>query len=234
MKLGIMQPYVVPYIGYFQLINATDKFVVYDNIKFTKKGWINRNRILVKGSDEYITLPLQKGSDFLNINQRLLSNTFKEERNKILRKINESYKKAPEFKTVLPLISEILNFEDDNLFRFIFNSLTKVCNFLEIDTEFIISSSLLIDHNLRSQDKVIAICKELGATIYINPPGGIKLYSKEIFNQNNINIKFLNTGNIEYQQLDNAFVPWLSIIDVMMFNSKEKIKEYLDSVYDLV
>ena len=92
MKLAIMQPYIFPYIGYFQLINAVDKFVVYDNIKFTKKGWVNRNRILVNGKDEYITLPLKKDSDFLNILQRVLSDTFNEERNKILRKIKASYK----------------------------------------------------------------------------------------------------------------------------------------------
>jgi len=234
MKLAIMQPYIFPYIGYFQLINAVDKFVVYDNIQFTKKGWINRNRILVNGEDEYITLPLKKDSDFLNIHQRVLSDTFKEERNKILRKINESYKKAPEFESVFPLISEILNYDEDNLFSFIFNSITCVCNFLEINTEFIISSSLSIDHNLRAQDKVIAICKELGTTTYINPSGGIELYSKETFNQNNINLKFIKPGNIEYQQFNNAFVPWLSIIDVMMFNGKEKIKEYLDTAYTVL
>jgi hypothetical protein len=102
MKLAIMQPYIFPYIGYFQLINTVDKFVVYDNIQFTKKGWINRNRILINGKEEYITLPLKKDSDYLNIDQRVLSDVFKEQRNKILRKINESYKKAPGFKTAFP------------------------------------------------------------------------------------------------------------------------------------
>jgi hypothetical protein len=228
-----MQPYIFPYIGYFQLINTVDKFVVYDNIQFTKKGWINRNRILINGKEEYITLPLKKDSDYLNIDQRVLSDVFKEQRNKILRKINESYKKAPGFKTAFPLITEILNYEEGNLFRFIFNSIQRICNFLEIDTEFIISSSLAIDHNLRSQDKVIAICKELCATTYINPPGGIQLYSKETFDQNNINLKFIKPGIIEYHQFDNTFVHLLSIIDVMMFNSKEKIQQYLTSSYTL-
>lgn len=234
MKLAIMQPYIFPYIGYFQLINAVDSFVLYDNIQFTKKGWINRNRILVNDKDDYITFPLKKDSDFVNIDQRTLAATFKEEKNKILRKLNECYKKAPEFKTVMPLLSEILNFEDNNLFRFIYNSITEICRFLEIDTEFIISSALPIDHNLKAQDKVIAICKALGATIYINPSGGTSLYSKETFNKNNIELKFIKTDDITYPQFDKEFVPWLSIIDVMMFNSKENIQQYLQTFYKII
>ena len=234
MKLAIMQPYIFPYIGYFQLINSVDKFVLYDNIQFTKKGWINRNRILVNGKDDYISFPLKKDSDFLNIDQRMLADTFKEEKNKMVRKLEACYAKAPQFKTVMPLVSGIFNFEDNNLFRFIYNSITQVCDFLEIKTEFIISSTVPVDHDLKGQDKVIAICKSLGATTYINPPGGIELYSKNIFEQNNIDLKFLIPGKIEYKQFNPTFVPWLSIIDVMMFNSKEKIKEYLDSFYTLV
>ncbi len=76
MKLAIMQPYFFPYIGYFQLINTVDEFVVYDNIEFTKKGWINRNRILVNGKDEYITLPIKKDSDFLHVKDRFLAETW--------------------------------------------------------------------------------------------------------------------------------------------------------------
>ncbi len=98
MKVAIMQPYFLPYIGYFQLINAVDKFVIYDNIEFTKKGWINRNRILVNGKDEFISLPITKASDFLHANQRYLASNFENEKNKILRKIKESYRKAPYFK----------------------------------------------------------------------------------------------------------------------------------------
>ena len=233
MKLAIMQPYIFPYIGYFQLINSVDNFVLYDNIQFTKKGWINRNRILVNGKDDYISFPLKKDSDFLNIDQRMLADSFKEDKNKMLRKLEACYSKAPEFKSVMPLVSGIVNFEDNNLFRFIYNSIKQVCDFLEIKTEFIISSTLPVDHDLKGQDKVIAICKSLGATTYINPPGGIELYSKDLFKQNNIDLKFLIPDKIEYQQFNPTFVPWLSIIDVMMFNSKEKIKEYLDTFYKL-
>lgn len=234
MKLAIMQPYFFPYIGYFQLINAADKFVVYDNIQFTKKGWINRNRILVNGAAEYISLPLSKGSDYLNVDQRKLAGTFKTESIKLLRRINESYRKAPQFDTVYPLIESVINAEEENLFGFIYQSLQAVCQFLDIKTEFIISSTLPIDHQLRSQDKVIAICDASGADQYINTIGGKELYSKEIFQQHNIELSFIQSGRVEYPQFANEFVPWLSIIDVMMFNSKEKIKQYIGSFFTLV
>jgi len=229
MKLAIMQPYIFPYIGYFQLINAVDKFVVYDNIQFTKKGWINRNRVLMNGKDEYFTISLKKDSDFLNVDQRMVSDIFKTDRIKLLRRISEEYRKAPEYNKVYPLVESIINEEEENLFAFIYQSLLTVCKYLDIKTAFVISSSIPIDHELKSQDKVIAICKALQATRYINPIGGVELYSKEIFEQNAIELNFIRSDNIEYRQFSGEFIPWLSIIDVMMFNTKETISKYLQS-----
>jgi len=229
MKLAIMQPYIFPYIGYFQLINAVDKFVVYDNIQFTKKGWINRNRVLMNGKDEYFTISLKKDSDFLNVDQRMVSDIFKTDRIKLLRRISEAYRKAPEYNKVYPLVESIINEEEENLFAFIYQSLLTVCKYLDIKTAFVISSSIPIDHELKSQDKVIAICKALQATRYINPIGGVELYSKEIFEQNAIELNFIRSDNIEYRQFSGEFIPWLSIIDVMMFNTKETISKYLQS-----
>ena len=234
MKLTIMQPYFFPYIGYFQLINAADKFVVYDNIQFTKKGWINRNRILANGKDEYISLPVKKDSDYLNVDQRKLAQSFKTERSKLLRRISESYRKAPQFSATFPLIESVINLEEENLFGFIYRSLQKVCEFLDIKTEFVVSSTLPVDHQLRSQEKILAICEALQATQYINLIGGMELYSKEIFQQHNIELKFLRSGMIEYAQFENEFVPGLSIIDVMMFNSKEQVKLYLQNNYTVI
>ena len=234
MKLAIMQPYLFPYIGYFQLINAVDKFVLYDNIQFTKKGWINRNRILVNGKEEYLTLPLKKDSDFLNVDERRLADSFKTERIKILRKISGSYAKAPEFTPVHALIESVFNSNEENLFGFIYQSLQAVCSYLDIKTEFIVSSSLPIDHQLKSQEKVIAICKALNATQYINPVGGVDLYSKETFNQNNIELNFIKATAFEYTQFSNEFIPWLSIIDVLMFNPKEKVQQYVQNNYSII
>jgi hypothetical protein len=233
MKLAIMQPYLFPYIGYFQLLHAVDKFVIYDNIEYSKKGWINRNRILVNGKDEYFTIPLEKGSDFLNIDQRSLAPTFQQEKSKLLRRISASYKKAPYFQEIFPLLETIMNSEEQNLFRFIQQSILSVCEYTGIETEITISSGINIDHGLRSQDKVIAICQAMKADDYINPVGGMELYSKEIFLQNDIALHFIRSNEIEYRQFDNEFVPWLSIIDVMMFNSKEEINKQLNS-YTLI
>jgi hypothetical protein len=229
-----MQPYIFPYIGYFQLINAVDKFVVYDNIQFTKKGWINRNRILVNGKDEYFTLPLKKDSDYLNVDERQLAEIFSTEKIKLLRKIKEAYKKAPCFDAVFPVIESIINQQEENLFKFIYQSLISVCRYLEIKTELIQSSSIPIDHTLKAQDKVIAICSHLQVSHYINPIGGLELYSKEVFNKFNIELSFIKSNTITYQQNNNEFIPWLSIIDVMMFNSEEKIQEYLQSGFTII
>ena len=132
MTIAIMQPYFFPYIGYFQLINAVDEFIVHDNIQYTKKGWINRNRILSNGKDEYITLPLKNDSDYLNIIDRKLADSWPSDRNKILNKIRESYKKAPFYSDAIPLVEECFLYNDNNLFNFIYHSIRQVCNYLNI------------------------------------------------------------------------------------------------------
>src|SRR6188768_4511537 len=112
MSIAIMQPYLFPYIGYFQLMAAVDEFVVYDNIEFTKKGWINRNRILVNGKDTFITLPLKKGSDYLNVNDRYLADSWLTDRTKLMNKVTEAYRKAPQFNLAYPVIKKCIFFED--------------------------------------------------------------------------------------------------------------------------
>ncbi|MCF8429451.1 MAG: WbqC family protein [Bacteroidia bacterium] len=227
MKVAIMQPYFMPYIGYFQLINVVDEFIIYDNIQFTKKGWINRNRILVNGSDTYITLPLKKDSDFVDIRDRFLSDEWPNERKKILNRIIETYRKAPQFNFVFQIIESILMYEERNLFAFIFNSLKEINQYLLIKTPLIISSSILINHDLKAENKVIELCKARQASTYINPIGGVELYNKEDFKYEGIDLKFLKANHIIYSQFKSDFVPFLSIIDVMMFNSPAMIKELM-------
>lgn len=233
MVTAIMQPYFIPYIGYFQLLNAVDQFVIYDNIQFTKKGWIHRNRLLFNGKDEYVSLPLRKDSDYLLIEQRYLADIFVDEKKKMLRKIEANYKKAPYFNEVYPIIFAILNFEDPNLFWFNYHSIKEINSYLKINTPMIISSSIDIDHDLKGQDKVIAICKALNTTKYINPIGGLDLYDRDVFLSNDIELRFMETRSVQYRQLKNNFIPFLSIIDVMMFNDKEVLKNLLLE-YDLI
>lgn len=231
MKLAIMQPYFLPYIGYWQLINAVDKFVIYDNIQYTKKGWINRNRLLQNGSDILFTIPLQKDSDYLNVIERYIAADFNKA--KFLNRIRGAYSKAPNFKTVFQLIELIINYEESNLFKYIKNSILEICGYLELKTDIIDSSSIKINHELKGQDKVIAICEKLGATTYINPEGGVQLYGKSEFLSNSIDLQFLKSENRKYMQFDNEFIPFLSIIDVLMFNDKDSVKEFL-SLYTII
>lgn len=219
MKLAIMQPYFLPYIGYWQLIAAVDEFVVYDNIKYTKKGWINRNRFLRNGVEDTFSLPLRKDSDFLDVNQRFLADSF--DREDLLNRFREAYRKAPEFSSVMPLLEGIIRNPVSNLFDYIFGSIQSVCEFLGIRTPFVVSSTIACDHSLKAAARVQVICKAHGADTYMNPVGGIELYSKEDFAAQGIDLKFLTALPFEYQQSGNPFVPWLSIIDVLMFNSKE-------------
>ena len=228
-KLAIMQPYIFPYIGYFQLIKAVDEFVIYDNIEFTKKGWINRNRILVNGVDAYISLPLKKDSDYLHVKDRFLAVTWDIERKKMLNRITESYRKAPYFKETYEVLEKCILYEDRNLFKFILHSVQTLMQYLNIETNLVVSSSISIDHQLKSDEKVMAICKARGADIYINPIGGLELYDKESFKKNNLELHFQKTNSIAYAQFNNVFIPWLSIIDVMMFNNREKINSDLSN-----
>lgn len=224
-----MQPYLLPFIGYFQLIACVDTFVIYDNIEYTKKGWINRNRILVNGKDEYFTVPLKKDSNYLNIVQRNLAENRTRDLNKIINKISAVYVKAPYYDEVIEIVKSIILNPEENLFHYIKFSLLTILGYLELDDNIVVASTIDIDHSLKSQDKVIAICKALKAGDYINAIGGVDLYSKEVFLKDHITLSFLKPELINYKQFDNEFVPWLSIIDVLMFNSKETIQQYLKS-----
>ena len=218
-----MQPYFFPYIGYFQLMNAVDEFVIYDNIQFAKKGWVNRNRILVNGKDEYITVPLKKDSDYLNIVDRQLAASWDSDKKKILSRIKESYRKAPFFNEIFQFIEELFSFEAKNLFDFLFYALEGTKSKLGIATPLIVSSNIPINHTLKAQDKVLEIVNARNGNIYINPIGGTELYDKNTCQTKGIDLQFLKANEISYLQFKNVFVPFLSIIDIMMFNSKEKI-----------
>ena len=226
-----MQPYFFPYIGYFQLIESVDLFIVYDNIKYTKKGWINRNRMLKNGSDEIFSLPLKKDSDYLDVRDRELAESF--ERVKWLNKIKGAYQSAPYFKEIFPLIEQIVLYQENNLFGFIFNSILKICEYLEIETRIQISSEIEIDCGLKGQDKVLSICEMVDANTYINSIGGVELYSKEAFQLRGIELTFIQSKPFEYEQFNNKFVPWLSIIDVLMFNSIDTVRHSIKSNYQL-
>ena len=227
-----MQPYFLPYIGYYQLIGAVDLFIVYDNIKYTKKGWINRNRMLVNGGDAMFSLPLKKDSDALDVRDRELAADF--DRAKLLGQWRGAYSAAPFFKATFPLLEEIVDFQDPNLFRYLFNSLCMTCEHLGLKTTFKISSEVPIDHSLKFQDKVLALCEAVGAKKYINAIGGLELYETDVFATRGIEFKALRARPFPYEQFGQAHVPYLSIVDLLMFNSVPKLHEIIAENYDLV
>lgn len=232
MKLAIMQPYFLPYIGYFQLIASADTFVLYDNIKYTKKGWINRNRRLQNGADATFSLPLRKASDSLDVVDRELAADF--DPDALLNQLKGSYARAPYFSRVCPVIDRIVRCEERNLFRYIHHSVDQLCAPLGITTRIRASSGVDIDHGLTAQDKVIALCRAVGADTYVNPIGGIELYDRAAFREQGIELRFLKPRPLEYAQFGAPFVPWLSIVDVMMFNSPDDVRALVSSHYELI
>ncbi len=229
-----MQPYFFPYIGYFQLINAVDKFIVYDDVNFIKGGWINRNNVLVSKKPFLFTVPLENSSSFIQIDQTRLHSKFYENwKIKFLKSLEQSYKKAPFYNEVFFLIEKILNKDNDFISTLAVESIKEVCNYLDVKTQIIETSKQYNNKYLNGQDRIISICQLEQAKYYINPIGGIDLYSKEDFKKNDIILNFIKAKPIEYKQFDNRFVSWLSIIDILMFNSKIEVVRMLNE-YDLV
>ncbi len=229
-KIAIMQPYFLPYIGYWQLINEVDKFVVYDNVQYTKKGWINRNRYLQNGVDKVFSLPLRKDSNGLDIKCRYLSEQVENEQKKILRRFRESYRQAPFYGDAMPVIEDCVLHESKNLFEYVHYSILRVCEYLNINTEVIKSSLIEANHNLKGEERVVDICRAMNVQSYVNPIGGLDLYDKDVFKQKGIQLSFIKSKKIEYIQNGDVFVPWLSIIDVIMFNEKNIVKKMLGEV----
>lgn len=221
-----MQPYFLPYIGYWQLMNAVDQYVIYDDVNFIKSGWINRNRLLLNGEPKFFNVQMVGASCNKHINEiNLLEN--KNVKDKTLRMFEAAYKKSPQYLDVMPVIEKIFSCKEDNLAKFLINSIYEIAGFLDINTIFHVSSNIEKNNELRGQEKVIAICKELKASEYYNAIGGQKLYDRNEFMKQGINLKFLSTNEITYKQYGKEFVSGLSIVDVLMFNDKKTVKGML-------
>lgn len=233
MKIAVMQPYLLAYIGYYQLINAVDRYIILDDVQYIKGGWINRNRFLRGTAPAYFTLSVKKAGHALKINQRVFcEKNHAKDKDKLLKSM-DFYRKAPFYKEGLEVVRRVTRCEDLNVSRFVINSIREVCRYLEITTPLEILSGMDYDRSLEKQERIIDLCRRLRAAEYINPAGGTGLYSREKFTQQGVRLSFLKTGDIIYPQFRHAFVPNLSIIDLIMFNPKEKIREFLTR-YDLV
>ena len=233
MKLGIMQPYFFPYIGYWQLMNAVDRYVIYDDVAFIKNGWINRNRILINGAPAYFNLPTAGAGSFVPINEVRLSGE-KKLFDKLLKTLDNAYRKAPFFAETMPLVEAVMTSGGEYMAELLEFQIRAVAKHLGMKTEILVSSrDVAKNSELRAQDKVLDICRNLGATEYYNAIGGRELYDKAAFAGRGVALSFLSTADIVYKQYKNDFVPNLSIIDVLMFNGAETTGKLLNE-YELV
>lgn len=228
MKIGIMQPYFMPYIGYWQRISAVDKHVIYDDVNYIKNGWMNHNRILLNGQEFLFNAPLVGASPNKLINEVGVNNNAKLQ-NKMIKTLEQAYKKSPYYNETMECLAKTICSNETNFAKYLEFQIKEICAYLGIETELIISSELSKDNSLKGQDKVIEICKKLDASIYYNASTGEHLYDKKTFSENGIELFFIrNKSSLTYKQRGEGFIPTLSIIDVMMNCSKTEIKNLLN------
>jgi len=228
MKLAVMQPYLFPYIGYFQLIYAADLFLIYDDVAYIKQGYINRNSILSPNGATRFTVPVPGASS----NKLISELAFSEDVAKVLRTIEQSYSKAPHFEEVFPMIRGALELDDRSISSVCQKSFEDIFSYLGLEKQLKKTSELEYDRSASARDRLIALCHQFGADCYINAPGGRKLYAKQDFAEKGIDLKFVDSLPVEYSQGSAEFVPNLSIIDVLMHCPPEEVKRLL-SRYEL-
>lgn len=227
-KIAIMQPYAFPYLGYFQLVHAVDTFVFYDDVHFIKRGWVNRNKILVNGEETLFSIPLAKASQ-----NKLIKDTMLQSDSKWLdpfyRTLEQHYGKAPQFEAVFPLVRKILDKPHKTIADVAIDSIQTIANYLEISTDFEVSSKNYPEtQGLEKADRLIAMTKKKGYNMYLNPSGGTDLYEKHYFWQQGVQLFFIENELVPYRQFRNPPVKGLSIIDVLMFNTKKETGQLME------
>ncbi|SDY70347.1 WbqC-like protein family protein [Hymenobacter psychrophilus] len=225
-----MQPYLFPYLGYFQLMVAADRFVIYDDVQYIKGGWINRNRLLVNGQPLLFTIPLDAPSPNRNICAIELSDKGPW-RAKLLQTIAQSYRRAPQFEPVYALIERVFTAQEARTITDLVRvSFTELIAYLCLSVELVPTSTHYGNQHLRAQERVLDICRMEGATEYVNAQGGRELYDHDTFAAHELGLNFLQPELRPYKQLGKgAFVPGLSMIDVLMNNSVAQTNELLHS-----
>ena len=224
MRLAIMQPYLFPYIGYFQLAASVDKFVFYDDVNFIKHGWINRNRLYLNGAVRYFTIPLSGASPFLKIRQIDVQPGALWKK-KMLESVRHSYSKAPYFKAANDLLQATLDSGESSIAAIARTSVRAVCAYAGLGTQFIESSAIYGNDELSGAQRVLDICQREQASDYFNPPGGRALYSEDDFSAAGVKLHFVDPCLRAYRQFGGEFQPGLSILDALMFNDARAVRE---------
>ena len=232
-RIAIMQPYFFPYLGYWQLIGAVDTFVVFDDVNYIKRGWINRNVIrLSSGETSYIRIPVAKASQNRLICEHELAD-FDEAKATILKTLEYNYKKQPHYREGMSVVNEVFGKATSNLADFLSRQIEVVANYFGFDAEIVRSSRLSNDKSLSAQTKIIDIVKLLGGDVYVNAIGGTSLYDAEAFEREGVELKFLQPFLPEYDQGFPDFVPSLSVVDALMNCSREEVAA-MGRVHDVI
>jgi hypothetical protein len=225
--VAVMQPYLFPYLGYFQLISASDVFVLYDDVDFIKQGWINRNKILINNSPHVFTVPCHNASSNEIINDVAIHEGWRKA--KLLKKIRMTYSNAPCFDDAFPVVERVISTDENLISRLAERSVRQVSDYLGLDVDFHRSSDLDVDPSLGRADRLIALTKHFGASTYVNMEGGTELYEKSYFSAQGVDLRFLTPHLPKYSQYTgDSFHSGLSIIDVMMNVEPGDIQAMLD------
>lgn len=226
MKLAIMQPYFFPYIGYFQYIAASDKFIFYDDVAFIMRGWINRNYIRLHHKKHLITVPLANASPNRTIREVEIA-AAQDWQGKMLTNLRQAYAKAPGYENVYPLIENLLKGEYSGIADLAKASIRTVCSYLDLEINFVDSSIVYNNNHLKREQRIIDIVKKENCPACIVPIGGKELYDKEFFKNLGIDLFYIKPVLEEYSQQAREFLPSLSIIDVLMFNDKNTSRDMI-------
>lgn len=233
MKLGIMQPYFFPYLGYYSLIKKTDEFILFDTVQFIRHGWIERNRILKPVADwQYVAVPLEKKKLSTVIRELEIRNS-EDWKDKLIRQLDHYRKRAPFFQETLRVVEDSLSINTNSIVKLNQNILKKTCAYFEIPLNISIFSemNLAIDEVTSPGEWALQIGRALKAEEYFNPTGGMDIFDSDKFDSAGISLRFLGNNLKPYSQKRETFEPGLSIIDVMMFNDVESINSLIDDTY---
>lgn len=230
MKLAIMQPYFLPYAGYFSLVKNADKWIFNDEVQMIHKGWVERNRILKQyGGWHYIRMPLVKHK-YTTLIKDIRIRTHEDWQRKILAQLGHYRNKAPYYYQVISFLNEVFKEKFDSLTHQNAYILQKTCAYIGFEMKYEILSEMNIDCSKINapDDWSLNICKVLGYDHYLNPILGKSFYDRKKYKENGVQLDFIRLNEPPYEQFNDEFVGGLSIIDIMMFNSPEKINKMLD------
>jgi hypothetical protein len=227
MRTVVMQPYFFPYLGYFQLLAVADVFVVFEDVHFIKKGWIHRNRILVDGAPKLFTVPLAGASQNRRIHELEVHDGERWGR-AFLASLQGAYARAPHYRSAIEVVRESLPGAGPTLVADLaVRSVRNVAEYVGLSLPPLRSSRDFGNAELKGQARIIDICRRVGARTYVNPASGERLYQLEAFEDAGMELHFLAPELEVYRQFGGEFVPYLSVIDVLMFNPPERVGEWM-------